>query len=92
MFMDDDTRQCFSGSTIFQVSTLQGIHNVHGVHCVHGVHGVYGAGGVHGAVDGGDRQQAEAISCSTVLMPGSTFYLHTTPLPFNFKMLMVSSK
>ena len=38
-----------------------------------------GVHGVHGVVDGGDRQQAEAISCATVPMPGSTFYLHTTP-------------
>ena len=47
-----------------------GVHDVHGFHCVHGVHGV---------VNEGDRQQAEAISCATVPMLGSTFYLHTTP-------------
>ena len=90
----DDTSQCFSGSTINQVFSFQGIHDVHSVHRVHGVHGavgvqgvhdavgvhgVHGAGGVHGVVVGGDRQQAEAISCTTVPMPVSTFYLHTTP-------------
>ena len=82
MFRVDDTRQCFSGSTIVQVISLQGIYDVHGVHGAVGVHGVHSAGGVHGvhsAVDGEDRQQAEAISCATVLMLGSTFYLHTTP-------------